>query len=560
MGTRSSHEDALRREQGETAGQVLPIAGRKGTSRSTHLRRERFHRLRLVAPPRPPVAPPTDGTDDLPFDQYQRYRLVADLVRRSARGRTLSVLDLGGRTGVLRRFLPEHRVFLVDVERSELEGLVLGDGSRLPFAAKAFDLVVACDTLEHVPQARRAALCAEAVRVARAGVILAGPYASGEVVEAEELLRRFLKAKLGLAHRYLDEHRDQGLPELEATEACLHALGARTALVGHGNLERWLALQCVSMYMDEDAHLRVIGTRVHRFYNRALYASDQQGPFYRHALFAALGSEPLPELEGLFEAPASLPFSLEPFAGLVAELCAFDRERDVYQKERERVTAVVEGLVRDLTLHKETRSVLEQDLEGHRSTLADARARLEEHRGSLATLSRDLEEHRRAKAVLEQDLAGHKDALVATRALLDEHRTALVAVEADLAGHRRVVAALQQDLDGHVRVTAEARREVERHVELVGTLTAELAEHRRHARALEAELALVRTQARALEQESRRIDALAVRVNAELVSSQADNAALRAEVARHAAEIERQRGELRSRWRSLKRAFGRKPG
>src|SRR6185436_11019345 len=49
----------------------------------------------------------------LPFDQYQRYRLVADLLK-SVRGKgpPLTVLDVGGRTAVLRDFLPDARITL----------------------------------------------------------------------------------------------------------------------------------------------------------------------------------------------------------------------------------------------------------------------------------------------------------------------------------------------------------------------------------------------------------------------------------------------------------------
>jgi len=85
----------------------------------------------------------------LPFDQYQRYRLVADLVERLAEAsdEPLRVLDVGGRTALLREFLPNVRVELVDMEASEVEGLVLGDGSALPFATESFDVVCAFDTL-----------------------------------------------------------------------------------------------------------------------------------------------------------------------------------------------------------------------------------------------------------------------------------------------------------------------------------------------------------------------------------------------------------------------------
>ncbi|MEC8493887.1 MAG: hypothetical protein VXZ39_03120, partial [Planctomycetota bacterium] len=66
---------------------------------------------------------------DLPFDQYQRYALVGALLESvRAPGETFQVLDVGGRTALLREFLPMDRVQLVDVDPSDVDGLVLGSG------------------------------------------------------------------------------------------------------------------------------------------------------------------------------------------------------------------------------------------------------------------------------------------------------------------------------------------------------------------------------------------------------------------------------------------------
>ena len=79
----------------------------------------------------------------LPFDQYQRYRLASDLLDEvRPKGTTWSVLDVGGRTALLRSFLPRDRVVPVDLEASSERPLVLGDGSALPFADASFDAVV----------------------------------------------------------------------------------------------------------------------------------------------------------------------------------------------------------------------------------------------------------------------------------------------------------------------------------------------------------------------------------------------------------------------------------
>ena len=229
----------------------------------------------------------------LPFDQYQRYRLVADLLGEVRGDTPLRVLDVGGRTALLRAFMPEDRVELVDVEPSDAPGLVLGTGAALPFRDGAFDAVCAFDTLEHVPPPFREAFVAECARVAGRWVILAGPYAHPRVDAAEERLVDFLQHKLGVRHRYLSEHRENGLPSRPATTATLEAAGAQVASFGHGELSRWLALMCVELYLDHDPMLRPVAPRFFRFYNEALFGSDHGDEVYRHAVVGAFGGAPL---------------------------------------------------------------------------------------------------------------------------------------------------------------------------------------------------------------------------------------------------------------------------
>src|SRR5687767_3367697 len=209
----------------------------------------------------------------LPFDLYQRYRVVADVLSsvRDDSGPELSVLDVGGRTAALRDFVAGERVTLVDVEPANVTGFVLGDGSKLPFRDKSFDVVTALDTLEHVLPSARAAFVRECARVARRWVVIAGPYHSERVAQAETILRGFMKKKLGIEHRYLDEHRRFGLPSREATERELSGMGARVRSLGHANLDRWLGMMCLSMYLDDDPALRGLAASVHEFYNTTLY-------------------------------------------------------------------------------------------------------------------------------------------------------------------------------------------------------------------------------------------------------------------------------------------------
>src|SRR5581483_8493228 len=115
----------------------------------------------------PQGAPPPAGDAGLagdltalPFDQYQRYRILKDAIDALRWQPRLSVLDVGGSPGTLKAFLPDDWVVVADV--ADQGGLDLyASGLALPFADRAFDVVTACDTLEHVPAAERPAFLAQ---------------------------------------------------------------------------------------------------------------------------------------------------------------------------------------------------------------------------------------------------------------------------------------------------------------------------------------------------------------------------------------------------------------
>jgi septal ring factor EnvC (AmiA/AmiB activator) len=486
-----------------------------------------------------------DAVLALPFDQYQRYRLVSDLLRElRGAGPQLHVLDVGGRTAVLREFLEDARIDLVDMEPSSSPGLVLGDGARLPFKDGAFDVVCAFDTLEHVPAPLRAAFVAECRRVARRWVILAGPYADERVAQAETLLQSFLKNKLGEAHRYLDEHRQHGLPERAAVEEQLRASGARTAAIPHGNLERWLVLQCLSMYLDYDPALRELGHDFQRWYNAALYASDHAAPCYRHVVVAAFAGAALPDATRLLSPPVAPAGALSPFAQLTPALLAFDAERDRWRAERREFEHVVGELRADVESHRVViaglvadKSRLEGDLEhvvrelreeGERYRVAmDAlvadRRRLE---GDLERVCRDVEAERNgfraALAALESDLGGHRAALALAHEELGGLRTRgeragrlafelatlrkafderNVEHEREAADLRKMLVERERELDGERAARAETERDLAGHRASLAAVQADLAGHRSALEAQQAQLEQQRAAREALERD-----------------------------------------------------------
>ena len=477
----------------------------------------------------------------LPFDQYQRYRLVADLVGRVRGDRPhLLVLDVGGRTALLRSFLPDDKVHLVDVEVSDERGLVLGDGAKLPYKDGAFDVVCAFDTLEHVPPPLRDAFVRECARVSRGHVLLAGPYKAEAVDEAEELLKAFMNDKLGIQHRYLEEHRTNGLPDRERTEELLAGSGCQVARHGHGNLDRWVVLMCMEMYMDHDPLLRPLAERFFRFYNENLYASDHAGPVYRHVVIGAKSGLSLPPIEGLLDEPVAPEGSFKACADLGRELLAFDSEQDAWRPEFERLLGIIGDLEDDLKGHQSRLSDTTEDLDAHKLNLSDLQrtydeavaaaaetqatqqADLESHKLSLADAKRDLElqltRYEECQSAREQERTELEGELKSSQGAYEETVSHLAALEKN---HEQSIAAF------------DAER---------ATLNGELAARDEHVTELQRVLAESQASAAAL--------------NAQLVDANAQSAELNATLGDREQRLEQARALLRDRKASFKRAFG----
>ncbi len=477
----------------------------------------------------------------LPFDQYQRYRLVADMIDRLRAERpVLEILDVGGRTALLRSFLPEDTVHLVDMEASDEDGLVLGDGAKLPFRDGAFDVVCAFDTLEHVPPAMRDEFVKECARVTRGHVLLAGPYTSPEVDEAEELLQQFLNDKLDLQHRYLEEHRTHGLPDRERTETLLREAGCVVTNHGHGNLDRWLVLMCMEMYMDHDPLLRPIAERFFRFYNENLYASDHAVPVYRHVVVAAKSGCELPSVEGILSEPQAPEGALKVTGNLGLELLAFDRERDVWQPEMERLKGIIDDQIQDIAGHRASLETARKDLAAHDQTLSDLRATYDEMVAASKKTRADLE------ADLHAHKAAHSDLKVELDAQVKRYDEGLAERDAERETFQGDLKTAQE---GYEKVLGELREVQANHEQGVADFEAE---RQNLAKEIEVRDQHVADLKKALFDQQ----ALAERMTQDLEQARSDSASSNERLSLAESKLEQTRSLLRDRKASLKRAFG----
>lgn len=244
----------------------------------------------------------------IPFDQYQRYKIVQEAVDELrialfANRASLKILDVGGSPATLKRFLPHDLVLVSDL--ADQGGLDLyGDGLCLPFTDQAFDLTVSVDTLEHIPPENRSSFLTELIRVTRTAILLAAPFDDPLVIRAEETFQQLLWTHFGEGYDFLEEHRRFGLPHLEQTFQLLQHSEFQAIAIPNGYLHRWLLTIGAFFLLQwryQDNHLSKI---INAYYNSSFYRADNREPSYRKlvvALRSSIAERSFPEHSQLLE-------------------------------------------------------------------------------------------------------------------------------------------------------------------------------------------------------------------------------------------------------------------
>jgi len=230
---------------------------------------------------------------DKPFDQYQRYRAVTEIlqiIKKQTGKKQLKILDVGGYfknnqgqdVVPLKEFLPEEEIFVLDIAESSLPHYIQGSATDMPLLQNTFDVVNCQDVLEHIPAKERACFLNSLFDTTKNFMLLGAPFKTENNTLSEKILFEFILKELKGRHRELEEHILNGLPEFKEVESLLIKKQVKYCEFPSGYLNNWLLMMIVKHYILALPNSQQLSTLIDRFYNLNFYESDQRPPAYRH--------------------------------------------------------------------------------------------------------------------------------------------------------------------------------------------------------------------------------------------------------------------------------------
>jgi hypothetical protein len=219
----------------------------------------------------------------LSFDQYQRYRMVADLINNERSKPVMNILDIGSGPVDISEFLPDDKITRLDTESRSEAGYICGSALDMPFRGGSFDMVISCDMYEHIRPDERETFLDELDRVSRESFIIACPFSGAGIENAEAMVNSFYKDLFGHEHKWLVEHRETGLPSLKHLKTWISSKGYGAEVLHNGSLDTWLPMMFLGTYLEKQSEWDIY-YRLNNIYVREIYSGDHYSPSYRNMI------------------------------------------------------------------------------------------------------------------------------------------------------------------------------------------------------------------------------------------------------------------------------------
>jgi hypothetical protein len=213
------------------------------------------------------------------LNQAVRYFPILRVLKRQQVGCEPSILEVGAGPTGLGQF-QKQRFIGVDTSFPSRPSLpmipVVASALALPFANRAFDVVVASDVLEHIPEVQREALIREVLRVT--GKLAVFGFPSGDPAhKCDEALRDiYVRRNLSLP-TWLQEHMLEPFPE---TDLFRTLPGWHVSITGNENLDIQLAIMRLEMHTLFNYAMKAAISVLPRLLEAILRRFDRP-PFYR---------------------------------------------------------------------------------------------------------------------------------------------------------------------------------------------------------------------------------------------------------------------------------------
>jgi hypothetical protein len=252
----------------------------------------------------------SQSLQSLQFDIHQRYAFLRSALYAAFPDTThpVRLLDVGcGPSLLSARFLgPRFQISRADVDDfNDLSITVIEPNAPFPLADRSFDVAIAMDVLEHIPEEGRDHFLSELYRVADSMAIFAFPHADKDVEDVEKALNACYKKLANHENNFLAEHAKFGLPSVADVSATMAALNADVIEADNCALGEWLLFNELDLLFachfgdgDEKAGLN-------RKFNETAAFCYARGKHYRKFVFACRSPELGPLIRGLVAAERS---------------------------------------------------------------------------------------------------------------------------------------------------------------------------------------------------------------------------------------------------------------
>jgi len=209
---------------------------------------------------------------------YFRLKSLADEIQRRSNGSRCSVLDVGGGSGALASFIPEHSYCLVE---PTVNGI---SGTDLPFADRSFDLVVSCHVLEHIHPDERKLFLNQLLSRAKTGLILLNPFEVPGTLPNERL-----RLVIDVTDApWAKEHLDCSLPKIDDLKAYALERELKMDIRPNGTMTTSLAYVFL-MHFAEMSSSKEAVSKINTFFNEN-YFEILDSPSFPNAYLVFIGA------------------------------------------------------------------------------------------------------------------------------------------------------------------------------------------------------------------------------------------------------------------------------